>query len=63
MITLSKTEVGTRDWGFDVIELTGLLFGGMWIWVLWIKTGMECFQWGLMGHSCRNRKTVMLVMI
>jgi hypothetical protein len=31
--SLTKTEEGgTRDWGFAVIGLTVLLFGGMWIW-------------------------------
>lgn len=26
----AKTEVGTRDWGIAVIDLTVFLFGGMW---------------------------------
>jgi hypothetical protein len=29
--TLTKTEVGTRDWGIAVIGLTTFLFGKMWI--------------------------------
>ena len=29
--TLTKTEVGTRDWGIAVIGLTMLLFERMWI--------------------------------
>jgi hypothetical protein len=29
--TLTKTEVGTRDWDIAVIGLTMLLFGRMWI--------------------------------
>jgi hypothetical protein len=36
METLTKTEVGTRDWGIAVIGLTMLLFGRMWISGLWI---------------------------
>jgi hypothetical protein len=31
METLTKTEVGARDWGMTVIGLTMLLFGRMWI--------------------------------
>jgi hypothetical protein len=31
-----------------------LLFGGMWIWGLCIWEAMECFKWGLMGHSNRT---------
>jgi hypothetical protein len=30
----TKTEVGIRDWGIAVIDLTMLLFGRMWIWGL-----------------------------
>ena len=29
-----------------------LLFGGMWILGLW--KAVECFKWGLMGHSSRS---------
>jgi hypothetical protein len=32
--TLTKTEVGTRDWGIAVIDLAMLLSGRMWIWGL-----------------------------
>ena len=52
--TLTKTEVGTRDWGIAVIGLTMLLFGRMWILGLWIWKAMECFKWGLMSHPSRN---------
>jgi hypothetical protein len=31
METLTKREVGTRDWDIAVIFLTMLLFEGMWI--------------------------------
>jgi len=34
--TLTKTEVGTRDWNIAMIGLTTLLFGRMWILGLWI---------------------------
>jgi hypothetical protein len=33
--TLTKTEVGTRDWDIAVIDLVMLLFGRMWILGLW----------------------------
>jgi hypothetical protein len=52
--TLTKTEVGTRDWIIAVIDLTMLLFGIMWIWELWIWKAMECFKWDLMGYPSRN---------
>lgn len=29
--TLTTAEIGTKDWGIIVIDLTLLLFGGMWI--------------------------------
>jgi hypothetical protein len=31
-----------------------LLFGRMWILGLWIWKAVECFNWGLMGHTSRN---------
>jgi hypothetical protein len=34
--TLTKTEVGTRDWGIAVVGLNMLLFERMWILGLWI---------------------------
>jgi hypothetical protein len=34
--TLTKTEIGTRDWGIAVIGLTMLLFGRIWNLGLWI---------------------------
>jgi hypothetical protein len=37
--TLSKTEVGTRDWGITVIGLTMLLFGGT-----LVRKAVECFK-------------------
>ena len=52
--TLTKTEVGTRDWSIAVIGLTMCLFGGMWILRLWIWKAVECFKWGLMDHPSRN---------
>ena len=36
--TLSKTEVGTINWGIALLVLTMILFG------------VKCFKWGLMGH-------------
>jgi hypothetical protein len=30
------------------------MFGGIWIWGLWIQKAMECFMWDLMGHPSRN---------
>ena len=51
---LTKTEVGTREWGIAVIGLTMFLFERMWIWGLCIWKAMECFKWGLMGHPSRN---------
>ena len=44
--TLTKTQVGARDWGIAVIGLTMLLFGRMWILGLWIWKAMECFKEG-----------------
>jgi hypothetical protein len=52
--TLTKTEVGTRDWGIAVIGLTMLLFERMWVLGLWIWKAVECFKWALMGHPSRN---------
>jgi hypothetical protein len=52
--TLSKTEVGTRDWGIAVICLTILLFERMWNLGLWIWNTVECFKWDLMGHPSRT---------
>ena len=52
--TLTKREVGTRDWGIAVIGLTMFLFERMWILGLWIWKAVECFKWGLMGHPSRN---------
>ena len=43
---LTKTVVGTRDWGIAVVGLTMVLFGGMQIWGLWIWKAMECFKEG-----------------
>jgi hypothetical protein len=52
--TLTKTEVGPRDWGTAVMGLTMLLFGGMWIWGLWVWKAVVSLKWGLVGHPCRN---------
>jgi hypothetical protein len=53
---LTKTEVGTRDWGIAMIGLTMLLFERIWIWGLWIWKAVECFKWGLMCYPSRNMK-------
>jgi hypothetical protein len=50
METLTKTEVGTMNWGTAVIGLTMFLFGGMWILGLRIWEAVEC----LMDHPSRN---------
>ena len=52
--TLTKTEVGTRDWGIAVIGLTMFLFGGIWTLVLWVRKAVECFKHCLMGHTSRS---------
>jgi hypothetical protein len=59
--TLTKTEVGTRDWGIAVIGLTIFLFGRMWIWELRIWKVMKCFKWGLMSHTSRNMEDFVAV--
>jgi hypothetical protein len=48
--TLTKTEVSTRDWGIAMIGLTMLLFGGPWIWGLWIWKAVECFKYNIVGY-------------
>jgi hypothetical protein len=50
--TLTKTEVGTTDWGIAVLGLTMLLFGGM--WVLGLQKAVRCCKWSFMGYNCRN---------
>jgi hypothetical protein len=52
--TLTKTKVGTRDWGIAVIGLTMFLFERTWILGLWIWNAVECFKLGLMGHHSRD---------
>jgi hypothetical protein len=42
--TLSKTEVGTREWDIAVTGLTMLLFERMWILGLWIWNTVDCFK-------------------
>ena len=37
-----------------MIDLTKLLFGGMWILKLWVIKAVECFKWGLVGHPSKN---------
>ena len=49
--TLTKTEVGTRDWGIAVTGLTMFLIGRIWICKV-----VECFNWGLVGYSSRTIK-------
>jgi hypothetical protein len=56
--TLTKTEVGTSDWGIAVIDLTMLLFERMSIFGLWIWNAVECFKLGLMGHPSRNMEDI-----
>jgi hypothetical protein len=56
METLTKTKLGTMDWGIAVIGLTMLLFGRIWILGLWKAVG--CFKWGLMGYASRNIKDI-----
>ena len=52
--TLTKIEVGTRDWVIAVIGMTIFLFGGIWMLGLWIRRAGELFRWGLMGQTIRN---------
>jgi hypothetical protein len=44
--TLTKTEIGTMNWGIGVMGLAMLLFGGMCILELWIMKAIECFKQG-----------------
>jgi hypothetical protein len=39
------------EWGIEVIDLTMLSFGRIWVWGLWICKAVECFKWGLDGLS------------
>ena len=50
--TLTKIEVGTRA-GCIADRLAPVLFGGMWTLRVCIRTAVEHFKWGLMGHSSR----------
>jgi hypothetical protein len=59
--TLTKTEVGTRDWSIDVKSLTMRLFGKMWICGFRIWKAMECFKWGLISHPSRNMEDFVAV--
>ena len=52
--TLTKTEVGTREWGIAVIGMIMLLFERIWIWGLWIWKAVEWFKWGLIGYPSRS---------
>lgn len=52
--TLTKTEVGTRDWGIAMIGLTMLLFERMWTMGLWIRKAVGCFKGCLIGHPSRS---------
>jgi hypothetical protein len=40
--------------GIAVINLTMLLFEKNVDFWTWIWNSVECFKWGLMGHSSRN---------
>ena len=51
--TLTKTEVGTKDWGTAVIVLSMLLVG-MQPFGLEIGNTFECIKWGLMNHASRS---------
>ena len=53
--TLTKAEVGPRDWGTAVIGLTILLFGGVWTLGVWVSKAMQWFK-HYMGHSIKNIK-------
>jgi hypothetical protein len=59
--TLTKIEVGTRDWGIAVIRvlLTMILLRRMWICKLWIWKTVECFKWSLMCYSSRKMERKM----
>ena len=59
--TITKTEVGTRDWGIALVDM--ILFSRIWIWGLWIWKAMKCFKWGLMGQPSRNMEEVVLRVI
>ena len=52
--TITKTEVGTRDWGIAMIGLTMFLFGYMGTRGLWIWKAMECVKWALMSYLSRT---------
>jgi hypothetical protein len=41
---ITKTEVGNRDWGIAMIDLTLFLIGRMWIWGLWIWKAVKFFK-------------------
>jgi hypothetical protein len=56
METLTKTKVGTRNWGIALIGLTMFLFGEMWILELWIRKAVEWFKWSLRGHPSRSHE-------
>ena len=50
----NEDKIWYQEWGIAVRGLTMLLFGGMWIWELWIWKAVECFKWGLMHHPRRS---------
>jgi hypothetical protein len=52
METLTKAEVGTRDWGITVIGLTILLLLGM--WTIGLSKALRWFKWGIMGYIGRS---------
>jgi hypothetical protein len=51
--TLTKTEVGNRNWGIAVVGLTMRLIGRTWIW-----EAVECFKRDSMGDPSRIMKDV-----
>ena len=51
--TPTTIKVGTRDWGTTVIDLTMIVFEGMWTLGLWMGKAMECFKHSLIGHTSR----------
>ena len=61
--TLTKTEVGTRDWGIAVIGLTMLLFERIGTLGLWIQKTVEFFKWGLIGYPSRYMEDFVLGVI
>ena len=50
--TVTKTEVGTSDWGIAMTGLTMLFVGGLWKTLrIWTRKVVECFKVGINGLS------------